>query len=345
MYGSLGETELERQTRERESVQTDSILAQLFPKAQPLSELTTTVKGGWLFPLLAGALAVWFLGGKSQHRSLWLVLLCLLTGTLQAQQEHYGIPAGPTDTPKEYWCDGRTTGTYITVPPDYVLGRLQRAKECQYRIFVVFPRSRQKSSDGKYSVSANKQLIADYAKKLPSDTIKKYADNFSGFIIADDMACAACWGKSVVTQAQVAEVAKEVRQKIPLALVGIRGIPQWIETYSGWNGSVDFGWAQYHTHKGNVKTFYDEAVKSAARQKIAVALGINLSDCHGPGSGPCTATELQTFGRIALGYATNCAFEGWTWDQSWFISKAIRLVWTDLLARAKVHSFRTCRKG
>lgn len=73
MYGNLGETELERQTRLREAAQTDTILSQLFPEPKPqmLPELTTTVKGGWLFPLIAGIVAAWYLGGGSKRRTLW----------------------------------------------------------------------------------------------------------------------------------------------------------------------------------------------------------------------------------------------------------------------------------
>jgi hypothetical protein len=87
MYG-LGETELERQTREREAAQTEGIVSTLFPPKLPhqLPELVSVSHGGgWLLPLLGAAVAAWFLGGGGKRRSLWLAVLCFLPAMLTAQ--------------------------------------------------------------------------------------------------------------------------------------------------------------------------------------------------------------------------------------------------------------------
>lgn len=69
MYVSLGETELERQTRIAQDEQTDSILAQLFPKVQSLPEVTVTASP--LTMLLLLALGLWWLGGQKGGRNVW----------------------------------------------------------------------------------------------------------------------------------------------------------------------------------------------------------------------------------------------------------------------------------
>jgi hypothetical protein len=256
-----------------------------------------------------------------------------------------GIPAGPMNvTDQTTWCGGAWTGTYSTIQPRYVLGRLQQAGRCGFRFFLVQPRANVKNPNGTYSVAKAQQQIDSLAKYLPTDTLRKYAPYIGGFVLSDDMDCTPCWGGAAITKSQLASVAQYARTKIPLLPIGIRGLPQWAEG-TALSTVLDFGWAQYHTGKGDIKTYYENALQSAARQGMAVALGINTSDCAGPSTGPCTATQLQTFGNVALGYAANCAFINWEWDSTWFNQSNIKAAWAGLLTKAKSHAAVSCRRG
>jgi hypothetical protein len=256
-----------------------------------------------------------------------------------------GIPAGPMNvTDQTTWCGGAWSGTYSTIQPSYVLSRLQQAGRCGFTFFLVQPRKNVKNADGTYSVSKAKQQIDSLAKYLPPDTLRKYASYTGGFVLSDDMDCASCWGGLAITKTQLAEVASYARTRMPLLPIGIRGLPQWAEG-TALSSLLDFGWAQYHTGKGDVSTYYNNAVQSAARQGMAVALGINTSDCAGPGTAACTATQLQTFGNAALAYSSNCAFVNWEYDSSWFSQPDIQTAWANLLTKARSHADTRCRRG
>jgi hypothetical protein len=255
-----------------------------------------------------------------------------------------GIPAGPMNvTDQTTWCGGAWTGTYSSIQPLYILSRLQAAARCGFTFFLVQPRAKVKNPDGTYSVTKAQQQIDSLARYLPTDTLKKYAPYVGGFVLSDDMDCTSCWGGAAITKSQLASVAQYARTKMPLLPIGIRGLPQWAEG-TVLSTLLDFGWAQYHTGKGDIKTYYEDALRSAARQGMAVALGINTSDCAGPSTGSCTATQLQTFGNVALGYAASCAFINWEWDSTWFSRSDIKAVWAGLLTRAKSHAAVSCRR-
>jgi hypothetical protein len=256
-----------------------------------------------------------------------------------------GIPAGPMNvTDQTTWCGGAWSGTYSTIQPGYVLSRLQQAGRCGFTFFLVQPRANVKNADGTYSVSKAKQQIDSLARYLPADTLRKYAPYTGGFVLSDDMDCASCWGGVAITKAQLADVASYARTRMPLLPIGIRGLPQWAEG-TALSSLLDFGWAQYHTGKGDVTTYYNNAVQSAARQGMAVALGINTSDCAGPGTAACTATQLQTFGNAALAYSSNCAFVNWEYDAAWFSQRDIQAAWAGLLTKARSHPAVGCRRG
>lgn len=278
-------------------------------------------------------------GGLADTSSIYV------SATLPDAGTTVGIPAGPMNvTDQTTWCGGTWTGTYSTIQPSYVLSRLQAAARCGFTFFLVQPRARVKNADGTYSVAKAKQEIDSLARYLPADTLRKYAPYTGGFVLSDDMDCASCWGGAAITKAQIADVATYAKTKMPLLPIGIRGLPQWAEG-TALSSLLDFGWAQYHTGKGDVTTYYQNAVQSAGRQGMAVALGINTSDCAGPGTAPCTATQLQTFGNVALGFAANCAFINWTWDSVWFDQSDVRTAWAALLTKATSHAAVRCRRG
>jgi hypothetical protein len=256
-----------------------------------------------------------------------------------------GIPAGPMNVMDQTtWCGGAWTGTYSTIQPHYSLSRLQEASRCGFKFFLVQPRSNVKNADGTYSVTKAKQQIDSLAKYLPADTLRKYAPSLGGFVLSDDMDCASCWGGVAISKAQLSDVASYAKAKMSLLPIGIRGLPQWAEG-TPLSSLLDFGWAQYHTGKGDVNTYYQTAIQSATRQGMAVALGVNTSDCSGPSTAPCTATQLQTFGNAALGYAANCAFINWEFDSAWFSKLDIQAVWANLLTKAKSHAAVSCKRG
>ena len=261
-----------------------------------------------------------------------------------AKQFAIGMSAWPT----EWYCSGPMSAAMQQVPPQEVLRRIQLASRCGVRLVLVPPRrmlTADRRPDGRFSVDAANRAIDAYARQLPPDTLAKYRSTILGFNLADDYGCRRCWGGKPITQGEIAEWAAYARQKLPGVALGVRVVPEWVSRDSTLAPLIDYAWAQYHTRKGEAKSYYDEAAATAEKLGLRLVMGVNVKDCYGVGTDPCTPEDLVRYGRMALGHPASCAFINWRYDEETWKRADIREVWTGLVKLARERGADECRRG
>jgi hypothetical protein len=289
-----------------------------------------------------------------------LLLLCGLTTTAMAQEadpakaearrvEHARqFAVGMSTWPTEWYCSGPMSAAMQQVPPQEVLRRIQLASRCGVRLILIPPRRMVTANgrpNGRFSVDAANRLIDRYAVELPPDTLKKYRSTILGFNLADDYGCIRCWGGQEITQGEIAEWAAYARRKLPGVPLGVRVVPEWVGRDSALAPLLDYAWAQYHTRKGDAKSYFDQAAATAEKLGLRVVMGVNVKDCYGVGTHPCSAEDLVRYGRMALGHPASCAFINWRYEEETWKRADIREVWNGLVELARKRGAEECRRA
>jgi hypothetical protein len=260
-----------------------------------------------------------------------------------AGQFAIGLSAWPVGS----YCSGPMSAAMQQVPPREVLRRIQLAARCGVRLVLVPPRrllTENGQADGRFSVESAKRLTDNYAEELPPDTLLKYRATILGLNLADDYGCTRCWGGSPITQAEIAQWAAYARTKLPGVPLGVRVVPEWVARDSALAPLLDYAWAQYHTRKGDAKTYFDESASTAKRLGLRLVMGVNVHDCYGVGTNPCSAADLVRYGRMALAHPASCAFINWRYDEASYGRPEMREVWEGLVELARKRGAEECRR-
>lgn len=255
---------------------------------------------------------------------------------------------GMSTWPTELYCSGPMSAAMQQVPPDEVLRRVQLASRCGVRLILIPPRrmiTANGKPNGRFSVYNANRTIDDYARQLPPDTLAKYRSTILGFNLADDYGCERCWGGQKITQGEIAEWAVYARQKLPGVPLGVRVVPEWVGRDPKLASLLDYAWAQYHTRKGTAKEYFDEAAATAEKLGLRVVMGVNVKDCYGVGTDPCTAEDLVRYGRMALSHPASCAFINWRYEEETWKRADLREVWQGLVELARKRGAEECRRG
>jgi hypothetical protein len=255
---------------------------------------------------------------------------------------------GMSTWPTEWYCTGPMSAAMQQVPPQDVLRRVQLASRCGVRLVLVPPRRMLTSDgrpDGRFSLDAANRVIDRYARELPPDTLAKYRSTILGFNLADDYGCLKCWGGQAITQGEIAEWATYAREKLPGVPLGVRVVPEWVGRDPKLAPLLDYAWAQYHTRKGDAKSYFDDAAAAAEKLGLRLVMGVNVKDCYGVGTNPCTPDDLVRYGKMALGHPASCAFINWRYDEDTWKRADIREVWQGLVEMAKQRGAEECRRG
>lgn len=259
-----------------------------------------------------------------------------------------GFAAGLNAWPESLYCGGPTSATAQPLEPRQVLARIQLAARCGVRLVLVPPR-KLLTADGQpaglFSVDSAKRATDRYAAVLPADTLLKYRTTLIGLNLADDYNCLECWGGQPITHAQVAAWAAYARGTLPGLPLGVRIEPDWVAQRPTLAPLLDYAWAQYHTKKGEPRAYYDRAAATAARLGLRVIMGINVENCHGGRTDPCTADELARFGTLAVSHPASCAFLNWRYEEATWQRPEIRAAWEGLLALARARVATGCGRG
>ncbi len=259
-----------------------------------------------------------------------------------------GLVAGLFGWPKETYCTDLMSGTVQTLDPRYLLDRLQLAAQCHFTLVIEPPRRRLSvtgANGGAFSVESAERLTDEYAQVLTPETVSKYSATILGFNLGDDYDCPTCWGGQEITPAQIASWAAYTRARIPGLPLGVRMTPDWVQKDPSLAPLLDYAWAQYTTRKGDPQKFYDEAARDAQQLGIQIVMGVNVENCGGPHTDPCTAEELERAGTIAVTHAASCAFLNWRYDPTMWEREDIRTVWSALMAKAEARPRRDCRRA
>ena len=246
------------------------------------------------------------------------------------------------------YCGSVASGTVEPLDPRELLERVQLASRCGVRLVLVIPRrllTTNRETVGPFSVDSARRATDRYAAVLTADTLRKYRPTLIGLNLADDYGCKECWGGKVITQAQIADWAAYARAKLPGLPLGVRRTPDWVAEYPALAPRIDYVWAQYHTKRGDPVAYFDDAAAIAGRLGLRVVMGVNVHDCHGAGTTPCTAAELTRFGTLAVNHRANCAFLNWRYDAATWQRADIRAAWDDLLALAKARPAGDCGRA
>jgi hypothetical protein len=258
-----------------------------------------------------------------------------------------GFTAGLSSWPADFYCGGVTTGTMQSLDPRALLSRIQLAARCGVRLVMVPPRRMLTSNGlakGTFSVDSAKRLTDRYAAVLTPDVLEKYRSTIMGLNLADDYTCTSCWGGRAITQAQVAAWAAYTRTRLPGLPLGVRVTPDWVAAYPGLAPLLDYTWAQYHTGKGDARTYYDKAATIAGRLGLRVVMGLNVENCYGVGTAACSAADLVRFGSLAVNHPASCAFINWRYDETTWQRADVREAWEELLGKARARPAEECRR-
>jgi hypothetical protein len=254
-----------------------------------------------------------------------------------------------------FWNYGMVSSTYCNstgvtsssqpTSTEALLAHLQDARKCNVRLVVVPGRKYITvggTSGSPFSLTNAKAYTDRMAKVLVPDTLAKYAPWIIGFNLADDYGCAECWGGVKVTQSDIAAWASYVRAKVPGLRIGVRVEPTWVQG-STLPGLIDYAWAQYHTGKGDARTYFDRHSSLAKSLGIALAMGVNVKYCGGAGTAPCTPTQIRTFMGMAAQYPDNCALLGWEYNTTAMAQTGMADAWDYVLKLAAQHPDVTCK--
>jgi hypothetical protein len=127
--------------------------------------------------------------------------------------------------------------------------------------------------------------------------------------------------------------------------LGVRVVPEWVGRDSALAPLLDYAWAQYHTRKGDAKSYFDQAAATAEKLGLRVVMGVNVKDCYGVGTHPCSAEDLVRYGRMALGHPASCAFINWRYEEETWKRADIREVWDGLVELARKRGAEECRRA
>jgi hypothetical protein len=258
-----------------------------------------------------------------------------------------GLAAGLAAWPADFYCGGPASATVQSLDPRVLLARVQLAARCGVRLVLVPPRrflTINGQVAGAFSADSAKRLTDRFAAALPPDTLRKYRATILGMNLADDYACADCWGGQAITQVQIAAWAAYARTKLPGLPLGVRVTPDWVAAYPALAPLLDYTWAQYHTRKGDPQAYYDTAASTAQRLGLRVVMGVNVEDCSGVGTSACAAADLIRLGSLAVSHPASCAFLSWRYDEATWQQTDIREAWDGLLALAKARPAQECRR-
>lgn len=255
---------------------------------------------------------------------------------------------GLSQWPQTSYCTGPMTATMQPLDPSEVLPALRKAYACGFRVVVVPPRKFLTSTgakDGPFQLANAKAATDAYARVLPADTLAKYHQVLLGFNLGDDYPCASCWGGAVITPAEIAAWASYTKPRLPGLPLGVRVLPSWAPASDPLWTWIDYAWAQWHQGKSATPgPWYDQAVIDARARGIRLVIGVNVADCGGNATPPCTSAELVKYGTLAVLHPGSCAMVNWMFDDATWQRADIRAAWDSLVTAAASRPAQECRR-
>jgi hypothetical protein len=256
-----------------------------------------------------------------------------------------GPPIGFWNYPTTFCNTDGVTAAEANLTPSKVMDLLDRASDCGMFLFLT-PLRRLITTTGTKHAPFSPESAAAFdtqlAARLTAGVVAQHRGKFA-VILADDYGCADCWGGVPVTPAQIEAWAVDFRQKIPDVPLCVRVETGWVEKSSTLKDHIDCAWAQYHQGKGDASTYFGREAANAERLGLALAGGVNLTNCHGKHTSRCTSSEFLDFMTSALKVGKVCAAMAWNYDDVTMADPGMREAWRKIAQLAAALPAVPCR--
>ena len=264
--------------------------------------------------------------------------------------QHPGIPFGPSHVPTALL--GLTSATLRTANPLTIMDDLAAARRSgtQLVLGLAGNERRYKDAQGHFSFAMWKARIdrfrgLNFAPYIRDGTIV-------GHYILDEPHDPTNWGGTVVTRAQVDQLARYSKQLWPSMPTLVRGWPAYLKGYQ--YKYLDAAWAQYSERFGPINDFIRANVRDAKATGLALVVGLNLLGGGGKAQGimgysgrrfAMNAWQVRSWGAALLAEPYVCALIGWKYDERYFARADIKAAIAGLGDKARQHASRACIKS
>jgi hypothetical protein len=268
-----------------------------------------------------------------------------VTGRALGEAVPQGPPTGFWNYPTTFCNTEGVTAAVTGLTPPKAINLLERASDCGMFLFLT-PARRLITTTGTahapFSLENAAAFDTQLAAKLTADVVDRYRGKFA-VILGDDYGCADCWGGVPVTPAQVEAWAIDFRQKIPDVPLCVRVETGWVLKSPTLRDHIDCAWAQYHEGKGDASTYFGREAATAERLGLALAGGVNLTNCRGRHTSTCTPAEFLDFMTSALKVGNLCAAMAWSYDDATMADPDMREAWRRIVRLAEALPAVPCR--
>jgi hypothetical protein len=262
-----------------------------------------------------------------------------------------GIPFGPYHLPARLF--GPDNGaTLRSAHPLAVLADLEAARRAGARVILSFVGNERRYRDDKthhFSMDKWKGRVdrfrhIDFSSYIRDGTV-------IGHYIMDEPHDASNWGGTVVTRAQVDEMARYSKEIWPSMLTIIRGWPAFLKGYQ--YRYLDAAWAQYSDRFGDIDAFISENVRDAREAGLELVVGLNLLGGGNRSGGlrgfsgeryAMTASQVQQWGNALMAEPYGCAFINWEYNAAYFARSDIKSALDELNQKARSRPPKSCSK-
>ena len=263
--------------------------------------------------------------------------------------EHVGIPFGPYHLPTGLFGSGNAT--LRSAAPLAILADLEAARQAGTRVILSFVGNERRYRDdkGHFSMAKWKGRV----DRFRGFDISSYIQDGTviGHYILDEPHDASNWGGTVVTRAQVDEMARYSKEIWPSMPTLIRGWPDFLKGYQ--YKYLDAAWAQYSDRFGDVDAFITSNVRDARAAGLALVVGLNLLGGGNKSGGlkgfsgsryAMTASQVRRAGGVLMAEPYSCAFINWEYNAAYFSRSDIQAALEELNQEARSRPLKSCSK-
>jgi len=298
---------------------------------------TMTPTGPWTEPSTGGASCPLTAAGPQNTQS--------ITGRMPGEAVPKGPPTGFWNYPTSFCNTEGVTAAEANLTPSKAMDLLERASDCGVFLFLT-PSRRLLTTTGTTHAPFSPENAAAFdtqlAAKLTAGVVDQHRGKFA-VILADDYGCKECWGGVPVTPAQIEAWAVDFRQKIPDVPLCVRVETGWVLKSPTLKDHIDCAWAQYHEGKRDASTYFGREAANAERLGLALAGGVNLTNCSGRHTSTCTPSEFLDFMTSALKVGKVCAAMAWNYDDVTMADPGMREAWRKIAQLAAALPAVPCR--
>jgi hypothetical protein len=263
--------------------------------------------------------------------------------------EHVGIAFGPYHLPTRLYGPDHSATLRAARSIDF-WADLEAARRAGARVILSFIGNERRYRDDKnhFSMAMWKARVDRYRGYDISSYIQD--GTIIGHYILDEPHDPTNWGGTVVTRAQVDEMAQYSKSIWPSLPTIIRGWPEYLKGYH--YQYLDAAWAQYSERFGDVDAFIANNVRDARGAGLQLVVGLNLlgggtksGGLKGYGSRyALTAAQVRQKGGVLMAEPYSCAFINWEYNEAYFARSDIKAALEELSDQARRRPLKTCSK-